>query len=402
MRPNRRSGPSEGPILVLDPISRHALATVRGLGRAGWRVMVAGAERKGAALAARSKYVEAYHRIPDPWGEAPPAEAALQDIIQRYGCQAVVPCYDGTIARLRGLTVGVPTVPRLDDALDRLTDKLDLGLVCSDASVMYPRTWPADATELIPTDVPLIVKPRRTAVARPDRVVSVTGASVTHDRHELAAAINALRSAELEPIVQIRVERTAKVNVSIVRNAGHTSFRIAYKVLREYPPEGGRAAATESLDPIRGVGARALDAAEQVCDAAQYAGLANVEFYVQSDGELCLIEVNTRVWGSLWFPEILGLRPIDRAVRDVLGYKAEAPLTYRPGRRFHRPTLELRWLMSSSPERGARRQLLASLRPWDVFDLLSASDPLPVVAYVTERLQGAGHAIGAAITRRRH
>jgi predicted ATP-grasp superfamily ATP-dependent carboligase len=402
MPPGRHSRVKKGPILVLDPKSRLALATVRGLGRAGWRVIVAGSEPKAVALAAHSKYAESYHRIPDPWGEAAPVEAALLELVRGHGCQVVVPCHDGTIARLRDLDVGAPTVPRMDRGLDRLTDKISLGHVCAEAGVMYPRTWSTDGMESLPFDVPLIVKPRRTAVARPDRVVSRTGAFVAHDRGELDVAIGVLRAAELEPIVQIRVERELKVNVSIVRRAGHTSFRIAYRVLLEYPPEGGMAAAIESLDALHGVGARALEAAERVCDAAGYAGLANIEFYAQSDGQLCLIEVNTRVWGSIWFSERLGLRPVERAVEDALGNPPRTPIRYRAGRRFHRPTLEARWMLSSSVERGSLRQLLAYVRPWDVFDMLSASDPVPLVQGSGRILGGAARDLKAAIIRRGH
>jgi predicted ATP-grasp superfamily ATP-dependent carboligase len=378
MRPGRHLRASKGPILVLDPVHRYVLATVRGLGRAGWRVIVAGSEPKAVALAATSRYVESYHRIPDPWGEAAPVEAALSELVRRFDCKVVVPCSDGTIARLRDLDLGAPTVPRMDGGLDRLTDKVSLGLVCSEAGVIYPRTWSTDNAETLPVEWPLIVKPRSTAVARPDRVVSRMGAFVAHDRGELDAAIAVLRSAGLDPIVQLRVERAFKVNVSIVRHAGHTSFRIAYRVLLEYPPEGGVAASVESLDPLHGIGARALEAAERVCDTAGYAGLANVEFYGRNDGELCLIEVNTRVWGSIWFPEQLGLRPAERAVQEALGEPPELPAEYRAGRRFHRPLLEARWLLSRSPDRGPVRQLLSSVRPWDVFDMLSASDPMPL------------------------
>lgn len=401
MRRRRNVRANKGPILVVDPVSRHALATVRGLGRAGWRVVVAGSEPKAVALAAASKYAESYHRIPDPWGDAVSVEAALRDLVRRYGCQVVLPCSDGTIARLRDLDVGAPTIPQMGSGLDRLTDKLSLGLVCKAARVMYPMTWSADGIESLLVDQPLIVKPRRTAVARPDRVVSRTGAFVAHDRAELDAAVAVLRAAELEPIVQVRVERAAKVNVSIVRRAGHTSFRIAYRVLLEYPPEGGIAAAVESVDALHGIGARALAAAEQVCDAAGYAGLANIEFYVQSDGELSLIEVNARVWGSIWFPEQLGLRPAERAVQDALGARPELPATYRAGRRFHRPTLEVRWLLSRSVERGPLRQLVEVVRPWDVFDMLSVSDPAPLAYGARRILDRAARELRTTVVRRR-
>jgi predicted ATP-grasp superfamily ATP-dependent carboligase len=402
MRPARHVRATKGPILVLDPVLRNALATVRGLGRTGWRVIVAGSEPKGVALASTSKHAESYHRIPDPWGEAAPFEAALLELVHRHHCQAVVACRDGTIARLRNLVVGVPTVPRMDGGLDRVTDKVSLGLACLDAGVMYPKTWSTDNAEPLPFGLPLIVKPRRTAVARPDRVVSRSGAFVVHGRAEMDAAIGTLRAAELEPIVQMRVERALKVNVSIVRHAGNTSFRIAYRVLLEYPPQGGIAAAVESIDPVHGIGARALEAAERVCDAAGYAGLANIEFYVQNDGELCLIEVNARPWGSIWFPEQLGLAPAERAVQDALGHRPESPGRYRAGRRFHRPTLEVRWLLSPSLERGSVRQLFEVVRPWDVFDMLSASDPAPI-AYGAGRIVGrAAHELKQAISRCGH
>lgn len=400
MRAGRHLRTSQGSILVLDPTHRYALATVRGLGRAGWRVIVAGSEPKAAAIAAASKYAESYERIPDPWGEAAPVQAALLELVRRFDCRVVVPCSDGTIARLRDLDIGAPTVPRMDGSLDRLTDKVDLGLVCAEAGVMYPRTWSTDHVEALPFDQPLIVKPRRTAVARPDRVVTRMGAIVTHDRSQLDAAIAELRAAEMDPIVQLRVERAFKVNVSIVRHAGHTSFRIAYRVLLEYPPEGGVAASVESLDPLRGIGARALEAAERACDAAAYTGLANIEFYGQNDGELCLIEVNARVWGSIWFPEQLGLGPAERAVQEALGGLPQSPATYRAGRRFHRPTLEVQWLLSRSRERGPVRQLLTSVRPWDVFDMLSASDPVPMVYGARYIITRAVHELRTTMVRR--
>jgi hypothetical protein len=320
-----------------------------------------------------------YTRLPDPHGEETPFETALAQLVRGRRCQAIVAVSDATIARLRDLDIGVPTVPRMDTGLDRVIDKVSLAAVCADAGVMYPPTWSPGLAATASAGWPRIVKPRRTAMARPDRVVGRTGAFVVNDQAQQHAALAELRAEQLEPIIQARVERAGKVNVSIVRCDGRTSFRIAYRVLLEYPPQGGQAAAIVSLDPLRGIGARALEAAERVCDAAGYTGLANVEFYVQEDGALCLIEVNARVWGSVWFPECLGLQPVQRAILDVLGEDPLPPLDYPAGRRFHRPTLEARWLLASRREPNAVRRLLAIIRPWDVFDLLSVTDPLPFV-----------------------
>lgn len=372
------SGEVRGSVIVLDPTTRHGLATVRGLGRAGWRVHVAGPEPRTDALAAVSRHAASYHRIPSPWGAAAPFRAALGRLVATHGCAAIVACSDVTIARLRHLDIGVPTVPQLDAALDRLTDKYELAQVCADAGVLYPRSWLHGEGDAAAAEWPLIVKPRRTAIDSPQRVVSRTGAVVARDPAALATAAQTLDDMGLEAIIQTRVERKFKVNVSLIRRAGFTSFHIAYRVVREYPPEGGLAATTETLDPKHGVGARALEAAARVCDAAGYAGLSNVEFYGQESGELCLIEVNARVWGSIWLPEQLGLEPASRAVEDAVGEPPRPPVDYAEGRKFHRPTLELKWLLSRSPERGRRSDLVASLRPSDVVDVLSVSDPLPV------------------------
>jgi ATP-grasp in the biosynthetic pathway with Ter operon len=371
----------DGSILVLDPIARHAVAAVRGLGETGWQVVVAGFDRLGDALAARSRYASGrYERLPDPHGAAAPFEAALAEVVARRRCQAVVAISDSTIARLRQLDIGVPTVPRMDDALDRVLDKVDLASSCAEAGVAYPPTWLAGAPAPDAAGWPRIVKPRRTAMVRGDRVVGRTGAFVVEDAAQEDVAIATLRAEQLEPIVQLRVGRTHKVSVALVRHRGRSSFRIAYRVLLEYPPRGGQAAAIVTIDPDRGIGAQALEAAERVCDAAGYEGLANVQMYGQDDGSVCLIEVNPRVYGSMWLPERLGMRPMERAVLAALDEGPEPALGYPVGRRFHRPVLEARWLLEGSEHRDPLWTLPAIVRPWDVFDLVSVTDPLPFAA----------------------
>lgn len=398
MAPERHRRTGDGPILVLDPVPRHAVAAVRGLGRAGWEVVVAGSERRSDAIAAWSRYAHPpYVRLPDPHADAEPFERALTQLIRRRRIQAVVAITDATIARLRGLDLGIATVPRLDAGLDRIIDKVELARVCAAAGVMYPRTWSPGSDDVPDAGWPRIVKPRRTAMAGPSRVADHTGAAVVRDPAGLESAVAALRGAGLEPIVQERVGRAGKVNVSLVRSEGRTSFRIAYRVLLEYPPLGGQAAALVTIDPHDGIGARALQAAERVCDTAGYRGLANVEFYLQDDGTLCLLEVNARVWGSVWLPERLGLRPVERAVLEALGEDVPAPLDYPAGRRFHRPSLEGRWLVAPSRDRGPVTRLLQVARPWDVYNLVSLTDPLPLAVGIRRMASLAG----TQLTRRR-
>jgi ATP-grasp in the biosynthetic pathway with Ter operon len=369
-------------ILVLDADARHSMAAIRGLSRAGWRVVVAGYDRPWLEPAARSRHTAGYERIPNPFGPAAPFAAALEEIVARRRVTAILACYDGTIARLQSIDPPVPTSPVLGAALDSLSDKLALEEVCRRAGVLYPPTFPVTSLPTPTVEDPVVIKPRRTAIPRPDRVISRTGAFVTSDLAALRTAVATIEGMGLEAIGQRRVDRTRKINVSVLRHAGTTTFRIAYRVLLEYPVSGGLAAMTESIPAEQGLGREAIRAAERVADAAGYEGMANVEFYVQRDGTLCLIEVNPRVWGSLALPEALGLEPTARAIEQVLGQPPRPPLPYRSGRRFHRPSLELRWLLSPSGERGPRSRLFRKLRPGDVVDVFEVRDPLPAITLV--------------------
>ena len=372
-----------GPILVLDPSTVTALAAVRGLGRAGWRVIVAGSERRSRAVAGQSRYVERYYRIPSPHGPAAPFRAAMDRLLTASRPLVVVAGSDPTAVRLHDMALPVPTVPLGGSGFATVTDKLELGAVCERAGVRYPETWVPGVGEDPPYAEPLIVKPRRSAVANATGIAAQTGAAVVHGREAVGAAVARVRAQGLEPIIQRRVERAFKLSASIVRYAGCSTVRITYYVLREFPVAGGVAVATETIDPHQGVGQRAIAAAERVCDNAGYAGIANVEIYGDNRGELCVLEVNARPWGSIWLAEHLGLEVTARAVEGALGLPPRPPVDYPIGRRFHRSIGEVRWLLSRSPERGPRRQLLRTLGVRDVYDVVSMSDPRPVVGMAT-------------------
>ena len=71
---------------------------------------------------------------------------------------------------------------------------------------------------------------------------------------------------------------------------------------------------------------------------------------------------------------------MERAILAALDEDPLPPLDYPLGRRFHRPMLEARWLLAPRNDRDAAWRLPAIVRPWDVSDLLSVTDPLPFAA----------------------
>jgi predicted ATP-grasp superfamily ATP-dependent carboligase len=307
--------------------------------------------------------------------------------VRRHGYEVVIPTDDATLERIGTLALPAPTVPRVDESWRRITDKRALLEICAAADVSYPRTFTPraeedDASVVEAARLPVVVKSPRSAALLDGSVVAHSGAFITSDAAAAHAAIRALRSRGLEPLVQERIRRSDKVNLTIFRRAGSSEMRFVYRVLRDVPLTGGIAMALETMDPTSPDGAEAVAALERVCDAAGYEGVANGEFCRSADnGKLYLIEVNARLWGSTWFAERLAQRVVERGVRLALGHDPLPEASYPVGRRFHHLPGEIEWLRLQ-PRRAAGVAALArTVRPWDVFEYQDASDLAAIGRY---------------------
>ncbi len=379
-------------VLVLDADERQALAACRALGRSGYEVGVAGSRE--TSLAGLSRYSARHHRLPDP--RTPTAEAyaeRLADAVARFGYQVLLPCLDETFARVERIALNARVAPDPGPGRDRLVDKLHLVELGRAADVPYPRTRlvsdglaAADRESLSP---PIVCKARRSAVAHETRVAHHSGAAIAWTWEEAELFSHRLRERGLEPIVQERIERAEKINATIVRREGRSEVRFPYRVLRDLPLTGGIAVTTQTLGADSGAGREAIDALERLCDAAGYEGVANGEFArSREDGRLYLIEVNPRLWGSLWFAERLGQRVVERVVRAALeGEPLPAADPPAPMRQYHFATSELRWAFEHPRPARPLVELLSSLRPGDVFEYADATDALVVLRYPAEKLR---------------
>jgi biotin carboxylase len=374
-------------VLVLDADERQALAACRALGRAGFEVGVAGSRAR--SLAGHSRYAARHHVLPDPRTRTTGYESRLVDIVRRHGYRVLLPGLDETFARVERVELPARVAPSPGAARDRLVDKVRLADVAAAADVPYPATHAATAAVAAGVlTLPVIVKARQSAVVRADHVAHHSGALVVETWDEVTRASTALRERGVEPIVQERVERTEKINVTIVRRAGTSEVRFPYRVLRDVPLTGGIAVTTETLGPTDPHGAEATAALERLCDVAGYEGVANGEFArSRVDGRLFLIEVNPRLWGSLWFAERLGQRVSERLVRAALQLDPLPPADAPSLRRYHFATSELRWVLRH-PQRA--RPLLELLRSWDPRDVYEYDDPTDVLAllrYAAEKMR---------------
>lgn len=377
--------PPFGPVLVLDGWERMAVGACRALGRRGVSVGAAGLDRE-SEFTASSRYVRWFDRLPDPAGPADPYERTLTELVARRGYAAIVSCHDATLARLASIRLPAPTLARLDGAWHAVQDKVDLAAVAADVGVGYPATQPVDtpadaAAALERLGAPVYIKSRQSAVARPDGVGFQRGAVRATTAREAESAAAKLEEQRLPVIAQAPVGGVTKYSAILLRRDGRTELRYAMRFEREYPRTGGIGVTLDSIDASTGDGAEVTGVLERICAHVGYEGIIQAELYRDAKGALNVIDVNPRLWGSVWFAERLGLRPVERAIRAALGLPALPPPRYEAGRRFHTVSGELRWIRKDPNPPAAAARLVASLRPADRVEWVDLSDPLPTARY---------------------
>jgi biotin carboxylase len=212
------------------------------------------------------------------------------------------------------------------------------------------------------------------------------GAHVVHDYPTASHALGSIRRRGVDPVVQECLDGE-KLQAVIIRREGSTSFRMAFRVRREHPPQRGAEAMLERLRTTAGDGADLTSALERLADAVDYQGLLQAEFYRTASGRLYVIDVNPRLWGSMAFAELLGLGVTERVVRDALGCDPLSVPQESTDRRYHHLAREFRW---SRAQPGGFASVLATSSPRDVWDLPSLTDPLPELLRLARRFRPAG------------
>ena len=383
-----------GPVLVLDGWERMSLGAVRALGRRGVAVGTAGARRYDE-LTATSRYARWFDSLPAATGPAEPYERALAELVERRGYVAIVSCHDATLARLASIRLPVPTLARLDAAWHAVQDKLGLARIAREIGVGYPPTEPVEspadaAAALARRGGPVYVKSRTSAVAGPARVGFERGAARADTPEEATDAARRLAAEGLSVIVQPPIGGVTKYSAILLRREGATEFRYAMRFVREFPRTGGIGVTLDSLDAATGEAAEVTRVLERVCERVGYEGIIQAELYRDAAGKLHLVDVNPRLWGSVWFAERLGIRPVERSIRAALRLPPLPPPRYAAGRRFHTVSGEVRWLLEDPSPGRATLRLVAALRPEDAVEWVDLSDPVATVHYMS---RGVWHAL---------
>ena len=383
-------------MLVVDGTRGSALAAVRSLGRAGWRVIV-----PRDTPAAASRYAAETADIPD--GVPRPAEFidAVERLVGAGAVDLVAPSTDAALylihERVATGSAPVPVLGGTRGSFRAVADKVTL-LRAAEAAGYPTPAWgaPTSAVEArrLAAEIgfPCVVKPRHSYVLR-DRF--------RHRRHaivasaaELEPALSALAEADgALPLVQAFVPGRS-LAVSAVMD-GATPTALAVRETRSFDPLKGGTSVWKRTLPASAVG---VAAALELLRSIGFQGLAEVEYQVDAGGCPRLMEINPRLHGWTSLAVSAGADLPLAAARAAVGEPAAGMMVARAG-------LETRWLggevsrvkqlMRRRPELPPGRTRIAELRKaWPLwrpgmgYDGLDLSDPRPAVA----RLLGPGAA----------
>ena len=324
---------------MLDANQRSALAVIRSLGRRGLKVIAA--DHRPQSIGAASKYAITSVRYPDPATSPRAFVEEIAAVSGHFGIDIIIPVTDLTTMLLTSQPdlskIARLATPRAD-SYDTLTDKARLVELASRLAIPVPVTRIALSPSAVvdaahDLGFPLVLKPARSRYLKGDQVLS-TSVEIISTPDGLATALRRQKwLSDIPCLVQRFVPGYGAGIFALYGPSGPIAW-FAHRRLREKPPSGGVSVLSESapIDP-----AMQSVAAKLLC-AANWTGVAMVEFRVGQDGTPYLMEVNGRFWGSLQLAIDSGVDFPWLLYQLTQGLPIDAPQSYAIGRR-------LRWLL---------------------------------------------------------
>ncbi|WP_137166290.1 carboxylate--amine ligase [Salinimonas lutimaris] len=363
-------------VLIFDAAQRSALASTRALGKRS-DIVVYTCDSLPMALAGSSAYSHAYLQCPDPTEDAAAFVSWVSDVIEQYSIDFLLPVTEVTSRTLAEHKSSLPDC-RLPFAslstLLQLSNKTELTHLATKLGVPVPHSQYCEHRDEINwQDVvfPCVLKPALSKVLVNNQWLA-TQVHIVHNEAQMRDTLSSQPYFDGYAFMVQQFIDGHGAGVFCYYQQGQAKAFFAHRRLREKPPSGGVSVLSESapVDPVMKAHATAL------LDAAHWHGAAMVEFKVDSSGTPYLMEINTRLWGSLQLAIDAGV-----SFPELLFDGEYATLDAHPG---FTPGVQLRWLL------GDLDNLYIQLKDQQ----LSTQDKLCAVgAFLTPRLSGRRHEI---------
>lgn len=327
-------------VLVLDANQRSGLAAIRSLGNIDG-VLVYAADSEREAIGGSSKYCQSYLQHPSITECPKDFLHWLKHTLIAHKFDIVFPMTEVSSQLLLMNTelLGSTKLPFASyDKVMSLANKGNLTKLAESIDVPVPQsTFYPNSSEVnleSINDYPVVIKPCLSKIWDGHNWLD-TVVQVAHDKAELEKYLNTSPwLSQYEFMLQAFIPGYGAGAFAIYNQGSPLAF-FGHQRLREKPPQGGVSVLSKSveLDP------QLLNSAKKLLDAAQWHGVAMVEFRVAEDGTAYLMEVNTRFWGSLQlaidagvdFPKLLYQITVGEPVSEVRHYKKEVKLRWLLG-----------------------------------------------------------------------
>ncbi len=377
-------------VLVTDGEQRAALAAVRSLGSAGYRVHVCSGS--GHSIAGTSRYCVTETRVSDPLANPSRFVDDVRRIAVSVDADVLLPVSEASLLAI------LPAREQFDcaipfasaDSFDRICDKRQVLQIGRARGIAVPIQFELDA---YPDDFdaqvlrfPVVIKPSR----------SVSGSKVARIRNSVSYANN---EAQLRQVLSRKPEAAYAVllqervvgpgvGLSLLIWDGEVRAAFAHLRIREKPPSGGVSVLRESIPLDRDLLSRSV----QVLNDFGWQGVAMLEYkYDAATGIPYLMEINGRLWGSLQlaidsgvdFPVLLVQAALNIPFRPLMEYSAGVKSRWELGDLdnllavLFQPAAKLA-LPSDRPKRvSAIRDFFRTFGSGTHAEVFRLSDPLP-------------------------
>lgn len=377
----------DAPAIVLDGDQRSALAVTRSLGRRGIPVWVADSTNR--PLASVSKYACKKLKYPDPAASPDQFLVWLEELDAQHPNSVLFPLTDITVpltlratSRIQSLRTALPSATAYRTA----SEKGRLIELANAAGVRTPRTWSITTANrnTLPQSLnfPVVVKSSWSAKETAHGIIKRPVRYALSQR-ELTSIVDALLLDSTDELLIQEYIDGSGAGIFALYDHSTPKFFFSHRRLRERPPSGGVSVLSESAYPPE----EGIAAARRLLDRLNWHGVAMVEFKLDCQGRLWLIEINARLWGSLQLAIDCGADFPWWLYQQALGLPVNPPPDYEVGRR-------LRWWLGDldnlyarlrdpqlTPTLGAKANAIGKfLLPWSPrthYELLRWHDPVP-------------------------
>lgn len=379
-------------VIVTDAGRSSAVAIIRSLGRAGWKVITTDMDRFSPG--SYSRYSDRFFRTVSPLTQPRKFVEQLAAMARHESADLVFPVTDNAILPLSANRSQFPAATVLaiptHDQLAAVHDKVATISLAERLGIPVPRsevvgTVEAAARHCRSLGWPVVLKPRFSRELRAGQVIA---RQVRYAR-SMKELFQAFEGSDGSDFLLQEYWDGEGCGVELLMDSGVPRLSFQHRRLREVPLTGGASSYREgvAIDPTL------FEHGTTLLGELAWTGLAMVEFKVGPRGP-ALMEVNGRVWGSLPLAVASGVDFPLHVARLMTGELVETlDSTYVVGVRRRSLELELAWAAAvllkrpgDGPPTLSRRSglavmfnLLTSVSEMDNF---SSGDIRPLVAEV--------------------